>query len=211
MDGQSDLLYSLQEMADLHGDGEKKIYPKPEHYDQLSYDVFLDEVSHMSGINKSIILGALSAVSSRMDFYLKHGHSVKIEGLGTFSPALAQKKEGEPKKRFATYDQRGVYLSTINFLPDRDWIKRLRLSSKPKFNGQTNYQRGVRFTKEERLQRAIDFIREKGFMRVADYQMLVRCAHTSACDELRAFASDPESLIQSSGKGSSLVYVLRKE
>lgn len=211
MDGQSDLMYSLHEMADMHGDGEKKIYTKPDHYDQLSYGVFLDEVSHMSGINKSIILGALAAVSSRMDFYLEHGHSVKIEGLGTFSPALAQKKEDEPTKRYATYDQRGVYLSTINFLPDRDWIKRLRLSSKPKFSGQTYHQRGERFTKEERLQRAIDFIRENGLMRVAEYQMLVRCAHTSACDELRAFARNPECPIESRGKGSSLVYVLRKE
>lgn len=206
--------YFFQEMPDLNNKGERLVYPKPRHVDQFDYDLFLKEVAQSSGFNQSQIKGVLDAVTKQMRFAFDYGYSVKIEGLGTFSPALGLKnpnKREEVKEEGIRYDTYNVYFKTVNFLPAKKWLKDLRRSIELVKRGKTKTVSPKAETQEDRLALAKEYLEENAFMRAADYERLTGMGSTSAWRDLQAFRSNPESGITTRGRGASLIYVLSTE
>lgn len=206
--------YFFQEMPDLNNKGERLVYPKPRHVDQFDYEMFVDEVAQASGFNESQIRGVLDAVTRQMKYVFTHGYSVKIDGLGTFSPALGLKnpnKREEVKEEGVRYDTYNVYFKTVNFLPSKNWIKELRSSIELVKKGKTKTVSQKPDTLEDRLALAKEYLEKNAFMRAVDYARLTKQAPSSAWRDLQAFRNDPESGITTRGKGVSLIYVLREE
>lgn len=206
--------YFFQEMPDMNNKGERLVYPKPRHVDQFDFDLFVKEVSQSSGFNQSHIRGVLDAVTKQMQFVFNMGYSVRIDGLGTFSPALGLKdpnKREEVKEEGVRYDTYNVYFKTVNFLPAKSWIKDLRSKIDLVKKGKTKTIPKKSKSMEDRLALAKNYLAKNGFMRAADYQRLTGLNSTSAWRDLQAYRKNPESGIETRGRGASLIYVLRRE
>lgn len=206
--------YFFQEMPDLNNKGERLVYPKPRHVDQFDYEMFVEEVSQSSGFNESQIKGVMDAVARQMKYVFSHGYSVKIDGLGTFSPALGLKnpnKREEVKDEGVRYDTYNVYFKTVNFIPAKNWLKELRSSIELVKKGKTKTISQKTDTQEDRLAMAKEYLAKNAFMRAVDYEKLTKQASSSAWRDLQAFRSNPESGITTRGRGASLIYVLREE
>jgi hypothetical protein len=67
------------------------------------------------------------------------------------------------------------------------------------------------FTKEERIAKAVEYIKSHGIMRVDDYVRITKLPKSTASKELRDIIRMDDSPIKSSGRGSSLVYLLKTQ
>lgn len=204
--------YTFYEMPDVHNTGKRKVYPKPFHSGRLETDFFMKEVAERTAYAAGAIEALVSTMTETMDSYLKLGHSVKVEGLGTFSIALGMKNREEAeevKEKGERYDTNGVYIKGINFLPDPRWMERLRKTTELNKVGDVQKLHAVKSTREERLQMALDYLDKHHFMRIQDYAILTELRRTAAREELHLFANDPASGIKRIGRGNQMMFVKR--
>ena len=197
-------------MPDVHGSGERKIYPKATHCSQISNNFFMKGLSTRTAYGKGLIEGIVQELTTEMDSYLRLGHSVKVDGLGTFNVSLGM-KEGyeteEVKEDGERYDTNGVYIKTINFIPDRQWLERLRTTADLHKVGEVKKLHPRKTTLEERRQWALRYLEEHPYMQVGDYVFGTQTPRSTALRELHKFVEDPDSGIASSGTRSHMVFV----
>lgn len=202
--------YTFQEMPDVHGTGKRKVYPKPFHCGRVETDFFMKDVAGRTAYAAGAIEALVSTMTEAMDSYLKLGHSVKVEGLGTFTIALGMKDREEAeevKEQGERYDTNGVYIKGINFLPDPRWLERLRKTTELNKVGEVKKLHTVKTTREERLRMALDYLDSHPLLRIRDYIYLTGLRRTAARDELHHFANDPASGIGKVGQGNQLMFV----
>lgn len=200
--------YIMQEMPDIHGTGEKKYYPKVDQRLRIPHNTIVRLFMDMTNMSRISIEGVMSELPNVLNAYLQTGHSVKIEGFGTFSLILGLLSEKEMEDRGKVgANQSGVYIKKINFLPDREWLNGLRAST------ELNLVKGLKqkyqepSTLEERRQIALAAMESKGYLQVRDYMVRTGLGRSKATRELNGFCDDPESGIKSEGSGSHKVYV----
>lgn len=205
--------YSFREMPDLHGTGKRLMVPEPTFCSQISYKEFLEECADSgSGFTEANIDGAVRRIVNRLNFYLDIGHSVKIDGLGTFRVKLSMKKGEEVpdlkdlKKRHPTEK---VEIDSIQFRADPEWIGLLKRRCQLEYSGMDKRHYQVKTTREERLQMALDYLETHHEMRLPDYIRLTGLSKTTASLELRRFRQDPTSGIRGIGSRNQLRYVKR--
>ena len=202
--------YTFQEMPDVHNTGKRKVYPKPFHCQRIDSSFFMKDVAGQTAYAAGAIEALVGTITEAMDIYLKLGHSVKVDGLGTFSIALGMKgreEAEEVKEKGERYDTNGVYIKSINFLPDPRWMERLRKTTELNKVGDVKKLHQVRTTREERLQMALDYLNKYPMMRIGDYAFIANLSRTAAREELHSFADDPTSGIRKTGRGNHLVFV----
>ena len=188
--------YTFQEMPDVHGNGERKVFPKATHCSQISNDFFVAGLSHRTSYGKGTIEGVVQELTEELDSYLNISLGMK-EGHET-----EEVKEGDER-----YDTYGVYIKTINFIPDQRWLHRLRRSTELHKVGEVKklYQRET--TLEERRLWVLNYLEEHPYMRVRDYIYGTQTPRSTALRELHKFVDDPDSGIKVSGRGSHKVFV----
>lgn len=206
--------YTFREWNDLNGTGKRVMVPEPTFCNQISYKDFLKECAMPgSGFTEADIDGAVRCIVSRLNFYFDIGHSVKIDGLGTFRVKLGMKKGG---KVLSAEDLDGhrhptekVEIDSIQFRADAEWVKSLKRHCQLIYGGKDKHRHEVTTTQEERLQMALDYLGTHHEMRLPDYMMLTGLTKTVASLELRRFRRDPRSGIMGIGNRNQLRYVLR--
>ncbi len=202
--------YTFQEMPDMDKTGERKVYPKAIHCSRIQNDFFMGGLSHRTTYGVGTIEGVVNELTEELDAYLTNGHSVKVDGLGTFNIALGMKdgREAETLKEAGDrYDTNGVYIKTINFIPDPRWLYRLRRRTELHKVGEVKALHPHRNTLEERRQMVLEYLDHHPYITVRVYMHLAYVPHTRACKELKQFATEPDGCIRSSGSGCHKVYV----
>ena len=204
--------YTFQEMPDVHKTGERKVFPKVTHCSRIPNDFLMTHLAERTSYGTGTIEGVINELTEELDFYLTNGHSVKVDGLGTFNLSLGMKNSEEAetvKERGERYDTYGVYIKTINFIPDQRWLYRLRRMTTLYKVGEVKELYHNKTTLEERRQMVLRYLEEHPYIRVKDYVYLAYVPHSRAAKELKQFSQDPEGGIRSSGSGSHKVYVKR--
>lgn len=98
----------------LKGKAGEKIYPKVLNYNQMSSEHFIEQVATNCQLHKGEIKSVLSGIAEMLALEIGSGHSVTIDGIGTFSVSMT----GE-----AVADEQGVLqlkdaaVNKVNFLP----------------------------------------------------------------------------------------------
>lgn len=205
--------YSFRERNDLNGTGKRLMVPEPTFCDQISYRDFLKECAASgSGFTEADIDGAVRRIVSRLGFYMELGHSVKIDGLGTFRLKLGLKKGEEVltlndlRRRHPTEK---VEVDGILFRADSEWVRKMRQQCELVYSGVDKKRNLVKTTPEQRLQMALRYLDTHHDMRLPDYVRLTGLSKTTASLELRRFRSAPESGIVDVGSSNQLRYVKR--
>lgn len=204
--------YQMQELTLPNEDGKKVLYPRMKIWGQVDLDYLAAHINYASTFTRGDIIGLVKALTQAIAREMGEGHSVKVDGLGVFTPSLGlregvERESGEPggQKRNAM----SICVQNINFRADKEFIQETgahcRLDrSKWKFQRSSG-----RYTAEQRLKLAQEYLEQHPLLRVRDYCQLTGLLRNAAARELKLWSETPESGIDHTGQGSHRVYIKR--
>ena len=206
--------YIKQEMTDLSGKGEEKVYYRLQSERNIDFEELTEHVGRHNGMmSRGLIVNVMEHVVDAMAELLGKGHSVTIDGLGTFKASIGLEKDkemdtfdGDESKRNA----RSLRLTGINYRADKVLIREANRHCKLERAGEARLHHSP-YSKEERLKLALQYLEEHGAMRVVEYMELTGLSRTKAAMELKEFRQDLTSGITFIGRGSAKVYVRATE
>ena len=206
--------YIKQEMVDLSGKGEEKIYYRLQTERNIDFTELAQQIEQHHGLmNRGLVMNVMSHIVDEMAELLGKGYSVSIDGLGTFRASIGLEKD----KEMDTFDEddtrrnaRSLRLTGINYRADKDLIKKANRHCKLERAGESRLHH-TPYTQEERLKQALQYLDEHGAMRVVEYMELTGLSRTKATLELKEFRQDASTGITFLGRGSTKVYVKASE
>ncbi len=209
--------YKLQEMADVHNTGKRKVYPKMVTNRTLSRKEFIEKMQfYHRGISPSTTEAVLMDVEDMLIRMLSMGYNVNLEGLGTFSLSLGF-EDNKPTEMQGDDDKmtyRKVGVRDVNFSASPELVKALKRETDSDLERDMSGVKVIRkqlYSKEERIARALKVIEDNGVLTLGDYAYINNLSRTAASLELKAITTEEASPIQSKGSGSHKVWVKRKE
>ena len=202
--------YIKQEMIDLSGKGEEKVYYRLQTERNIDFGEFTQQMErHHRVMNRGLVKSVMTCLVDEMAELLGKGYSVTIDGLGTFKASLGLEKdkemdtfEGDETKRNA----RSLRLTGINYRADKGLIQDANHHCKLERAGESRLHH-TPYSKEERLKLAMQYLEKNGALRVAEYMGLTKLSRTKATLELKEFSEDASTGITTLGRGSAKVYV----
>ena len=202
--------YIKQEMIDLSGKGEEKVYYRLQTERNIDFKELTQQIEeHHNLMNRGLVKSVMAYVVDEMAELLGKGYSVTIDGLGTFRASIGLEEDkdmdtfdGDDTKRNA----RSLRLTGINYRTDKELIKKANRHCKLERAGESRLHH-TPYSKEERLKLAHQYLEEHGVIRVVEYMELTGLSRTKATLELKEFRQDTSSGITFVGRGSAKVYV----
>lgn len=204
--------YIKREMPDMQGTGEKKCYYRLETNGHLSSEDLIARIARAgSGLSDGAVVHVIKSLTKEMAKAMAEGHSVSIEGLGTFKAAIGVRKDkemdaidGEAPKHNAT----SLQVTGINFKADKELIYETHSHCHLTRGGVRKLFRSP-YDKQKRLQLAIGFLNDLAhpYMRIDDYAAMTGLSRSMASRELIEFRENPDSGITFTGRGNNRVYV----
>ena len=206
--------YIKQEMIDLSGKGEEKIYYRIQTERNIDFNELTQRIEQYHNLmNRGLVKSVMAYVVDEMTKLLGNGYSVTIDGLGTFKASIGL----EVDKEMDTFDgdetkrnARSLRLTGINYRADKSLIKQANRHCKLERAGESRLHH-TPYSKEERLKLAHQYLKEHGAMRVVEYMELTGLSRTKATLELKEFRQDASTGITFIGRGSAKVYVRASE
>lgn len=203
--------YILKEMQNLNAEDGKVVIPKMEVYSQKSLDDLIHYTTQMgSPFSSGVVKGVIDTLQSAMTSWLSNGHTVKLDGIGTFSLSLrfADNKGNLMKDDNDPMSYRHVEVRSLNFKPDARFVKQLRRATELERQAPGVVQlRQVKYSPEERIARALEFIDARGIITLSEYATLNGMSRSIASRELKALEADPDVPITSRGAAPHKVWV----
>ncbi len=205
--------YVMQEAVDLNNEGQSLMYPKMIIRNCVDSDVIAKRISKHSSFSEGVIKGILEMFEVELADHLADGCSVKLKGMGVFTPRLTMKEEAEwetANGESRRVNAKDIMVGKVSFRVDKDLLDEINRKCDLE-KAHMMYARSISpYSEEQRLARAVAYIEENGMLRVADYVELTGLARTTASKELLRFSSDPTSGIKSTGHRNAKVYVKRR-
>ena len=205
--------YVMKEMPDLQGKGETITYPQRVMTGQTSTRELAEYIAMKCAFSKGVTEGVICELGEALAHEMGLGRSVKIEGLGVFTPTLAllpDKEREKPEKDATKRNAQSIYVGGVNFRVDKElvrgtneWCNLKRAPWKPARSSK-------KYTAGQRLSLAQQYLNEHPYLTVRNYQQLTGLVRATATVELRKWAHTPGTGIGISGYGSHRVYIKQK-
>lgn len=206
--------YVIKKMPDLQGNGEEVTYPQMVMTGQTSTRELAEYIALKCAFPKGITEGVISELSDALVHEMAMGRSVKIEGIGVFTPTLALRadKEREETQEGATHrNAQSIAIGNVNFRADKELIADTNQRCRLERAGWTPKRSSQKHTPEQRLSMVREYLDEHPYINVRAYCQLTGLLQTAATVELRKWAYTSGTGIDADGFGSHKVYVKRKE
>lgn len=202
--------YLMQESNLPNEEGKRVMFPRMKLWGQVSQEEIVKNIVHASSFTEGDVNGLITALANEIARSMAQGYSVKIEGLGVFSPSLGL-REGKERESGEKGDSKrnaqSIYLSNIRFRADKRFISNTARRCMVERSKQQARRSSTRYTAEERLGLAQNYLANNPLMTVNDYCELTGLLRTTASLELKRWAADAESGIGIEGRGTHRVYV----
>ena len=203
--------YEMQESnLPAREDGKRLLFPRMKLTGQVNLDYIAARIGEQSTFSTGDIKGLIQALSDVVADAMASGQSVKIEGLGLFTPSLGLRDgfeyetagEDETKRNASS-----IYVNNVRFKADKELLSKTqqgcRLERSPwKFRKSSD-----KYTPQQRLALALKYLETNPVLTIAEYSRLTGLLHDAASRELRKWKDDPKSGIGIQGRGSHRVYV----
>lgn len=203
-------LYTMEEMPDIHKTGERVLYPRFVMIEQVSFASLIQRITDTSGFKPGEIEGILRQTALEIAQIMAHGNSVKLDGIGTFTPALALRegKEREEAGETGTHrNAQSIVVGNVNFRVDKSLIRKINERCVLVRANWKTRRSSQKYTPEQRLERAVQYLNEHPYLTVLEYQKLTGLLRTTATNELKQWAALPGSGIGISGQRAHRVYI----
>ena len=204
--------YEMQEMNLPNKEGQRILYPRLVLCGQADTEYIVKVLTRNSPFSKGEVIGLLRELSEELAFQMGQGKSVKLDGIGTFVPSLALRKdkERETGEEDDTHrNARSIVVGGINFRADKQLLRSTNHNCDLERSQQKFQRSSQKYTPEQRLERAQQYLASHPFITVGDYAQLNGLRHTTASLELRKWTEQPENNITTSGRGTHKVYIRR--
>ena len=201
--------YAMQEVAYLHDTEQTIAYPRML-ISGISEGKHLAElVARNCTFNPAEVAGIIRRLAEVMAQEMAAGRSVRLEGIGLFTPGLALAGSGRPESAedAARRNARSVRVSTVRYRADKGLVRATAALCRLERSRRKCARRVSPYTPEQRLALAQAHLREHPTLTLADYAALAGISRTSACRELRRWSATPGSGIGIRGYGSHRIYV----
>ena len=206
--------YQMQEVTLPNEEGKKVLFPRMKIRGQVDLDYLAKHINYASTFTPGDIVGLVKSLTQAIAQEMSEGHSVKIDGLGVFTPSLGlregfERESAEPKgkKRNAM----SIYLKDINFRADKDLILEAGRHCELSRSKWKCCRSSQRYSPEQRLKMAQEYLEQHPLMKVINYCELTGLLRNAAARELKQWSETPDSGIKSVGRGSHKVYIRREE
>ncbi|MGL4519770.1 MAG: DNA-binding protein [Phocaeicola sp.] len=205
--------YIKQEMNDLRGSGENKVFYRLERAGNFTSSEFIKRISAPgTGVTEGTVMQVLSHVATELAALLAEGYSVALDGIGTFSATVGVVpcKELDGLEEKATQlNARSLQLDGVNYRAARSLLADANRVCKLE-RGEVCRLQPSPYSREERLQLAVNYLQQHPFMRIADYMELTKQSRFVATKELMAFREQEGAPLTTTGRGGSKLYVLKR-
>lgn len=206
--------YIMQEMADLNHEGETLLYPRMMMTRRCETDELVEWATKGTTFNAGEVKGAILLLAEGLAHMMAQGRSVRIEGIGLFTPSLSLKKGKEREEADGNGTRRNansIEVGNVNFRPDKELM--LELNSRCELERQPGrFSRQVsRYTPQQRLALAQEYLRTHSILRIGEYASMTGLNRCTAGKELRQWEATAGSGIALEGRGAHRVYVRREE
>ncbi|MBS7342500.1 MAG: DNA-binding protein [Parabacteroides sp.] len=204
--------YIMCQTNSLNEEGEPIVYPRMKLCGMCDMKQFAESIENGTTFTAAEVKGLLDTISSKLAYWMSNGYSVKLDGIGVFTPALGFKKgksaETSDKERM---NAQSLQVKGINFRADTQLVSRTNSGCQLERSDKKPRRSSSQYTPEERLALAKNYLEEHPFMQVADYCRLTGLCRTTASLELRRWREDPDSGIAIAGTGTHRVYIKKEE
>ena len=196
--------YVMEEMPDIHKTGERVLYPR------FATEQLARNLSESSGFNVGDIIGIVKQLAIEMSHQMAEGRSVKLDDIGTFTPALmlrTGKEREEAGEKAKHRNAQSIVVGKVNFRVDMSLVYRINgrcLLERAPWKTRRSSQK---YAPEQRLALAVKYLESHSFLTVSEYQQLTGLLRTTATNELKEWAALPDSGIDTAGRGAHRVYV----
>lgn len=202
-------------MNDVRKSGERKVYPKMVINHMMTTDDLIEKMRlYNRTFSSSTIKAVIEDVADMMSELMSMGYSVKLDGIGNFSPSLGfeDKKTNEMESDDDKMLYRKVCVKDINYKADPHFIKATKKkTSLTRVMSEVKTVAKSHYTLKQRIQRALDLIKKNGYISLSEYASLNMMSRSAASKELKRITADEASPITYRGDGSHKVWVARKE
>ncbi len=202
--------YQMQESNLPNEEGKPTFYPRMKLWNQVDLEYLANNINYASTFTPGDITGLVRSLTQEIASQMAQGNSVKVDGLGIFTPSLGlrpgkEREAGEAENR--KRNSMSICINNINFRADKQFIEETGRRCILYRSKQKPLRSSQRFTPEQRLKLAQKFLKENPYMQVADYCRLTGLLRDSAAKELRKWAAQPENGIATHGRAPHKVYV----
>ena len=204
----------MQEINDLNAEGQTYTYPRFQAGPPCATAELARLAARNTPFTEAEVKAVLALVAEGMAALMAEGRSVRLDGIGTFRPALGLKPGREREQPGAAEGRRNaasIRVRTVRYRPDKALVEATAAQCRPERVPGKGRRYVSPYTPEERLARALAFIDEAGSISVGASAALNGLGRTTAGLELRRLAADPASGIAATGAGSHRLYVRRRE
>ena len=201
--------YAMQEVAYLHDPEQTIAYPRML-ISGISEGRHLAElVARNCTFNPAEVAGVIRRLADVMAQEMAAGRSVRLEGIGLFTPGLAM--EGSPRPQSpedaARRNARSIRVAAVRYRADKELVRATDLLCRLERAGRKCARHVSPYTPEQRLALAQGYLREHPTLTLAAYAALTGISRTSASRELRRWHATPGSGIGIQGRGTHRTYV----
>lgn len=173
--------YEMQESNLPNEEGKRILFPRMKLWNQVNLEYIASNINYASTFTPGDIIGLVHSLTQEIAYQMAQGNSVKVDGLGIFTPALGLRKGKEREsgeKKGQRRNAMSICVQNINFRADKQFIEETgrrcilnRSEIKPN-------RSSSKYTPEQRLQLAQKYLEEHPYMRVNDYCQLTVCCET---------------------------------
>ena len=202
--------YFMQEMPDMKKEGETLLYPRMEITGTCETDELVEASIKGSTFNRGEVRGALDLIAGAMARFMAEGRSVRIDGIGLFTPTVKLRKGKERENIEGNYPRRNaasIEIGGINFRAERTLINETNILCDLERGSGVKKCKRPKTAAEERLEMAKRYLEENPFLTVSEYSKMTELNRTTAAKELKSWAADTESGITMKGLGTHKVYI----
>ena len=202
--------YQMQASNLPSEDGEKVLFPRIKIWGQVDLDYLAQRINYSSTFTPGDIIGLVKSLTQAIAREMGEGHSVKVDGLGIFTPSLGLRKGFEREDAGQGGQKRNVRsicVDNIDFRADKDFIQETGMNCRLD-RSQWKFRRSSdRYTAGERLELAQNYLKQHPILKVSDYCELTGLLRNAAARELKQWSETPDSGIGHTGRGSHRVYI----
>lgn len=206
--------YTMQEVNDLNHEGETLLYPRIVSQGCCDTAELAESMAKGTTFTSAEMSGVIALLQRGLVEMMAQGKSVRLDGIGTFSPSLALKEGREREAPDGSGTRRNassIEVGHVHFRPDRTFIATLNAACRLERAPELFARRISPHTPEERLQLARTYLENHPWLDIATYARLTGLSRTTAGRELRKWHTTPGSGIGIEGRGTHRVYVKQEE
>ena len=205
--------YEMQESNLPNDEGKRILYPRMRLTGQIDLNELARRAGQYSTFAPAEIKGVVQSLLEHMADCMAAGYSVKIDGLGIFTPALGLRKGFEREtgeKGDTRRNATAIHVRGINFRADQKLVGLTDRNCQLERSRKKFRRSSQKYTPEERLALARQYLSTHPYMTVGEYGALTGLLHASAVRELQRWAAQEDSGIGREGRGTHRMYVLKK-